>query len=316
MNRLLVLVVFIHLSHIGCEVASRLHSYPLVECIDVAVDAKTPMAYAGLSQVVAFHKHIISGAKPVGSAGFESLMKMDVNTIVCVDGVAPDVKTAKEYGIKTVHIPLKYDSPSATQIFDLTTVVARGRDRGNVYIHCHQGKHRSATVAAIVSIALGSLTLDEAKARMHVSQTSEEYKGLWEAVEQTEVISVIDLLLNEKVYPSIVVPVGITSQMIAIDEAMDNLLRLQLANWNAPTDHPDLVGVAEAGTIADIFRAMQRSEDVKQYATDFETLLVNALHHASGFEDALVQQLQTDKLNTYMKRVEQSCINCHSAFRK
>lgn len=316
MNRLLVLVVFVLLPHTGCEVASRLHTSPLDELIDVAVDAKTPMSYAGLSQVVAFHKQIISGAKPKGRAGFESLMKMDVDTIVCVDGVAPDVKTAKECGIKTVHIPLKYDSPSASQIFDLTTVVARGRDRGNVYIHCHQGKHRSATVAAIVSIALGSLTLDEAKARMHVSQTSEEYKGLWEAVEQTEVINVFDLLLNEKVYPSIVQPEGITSQMIAIDGAMDNLLRLQDANWNAPTDHPDLVGVAEAGKIADIFRAIQLSEDAKQYATDFEILLVNALQQANGIEEALIQQVPTEELNTYMKRVEQSCINCHSSFRK
>ena len=316
MNRLLVLVLFVLLTQIGCEFASRLHTYPSEECIDVAVDAKTPMTYAGLSQVVAFHKHIISGAKPEGSTGFESLMKMDVNTIVCVDGVAPDVKTAREYGIKTVHIPLKYDSPSASQIFDLTTVVARGRDRGNVYIHCHQGKHRSATVAAIVSIALGSLTLDEAKARMHVSQTSEEYKALWEAVEQTEVISVFDLLLNEKVYPSIVEPEGITSQMIAIDEAMDNLLRLQHANWNAPTDHPDLVGVAEAGIIADLFRAIQLSEDARQYATDFETQLVNALHQASGLEEALLQKLTGNKLDVYMQRVEQSCINCHSAFRK
>ncbi len=240
---------------------------------------------------------------------------MNVDTIICVDGVVPDVKTAREFGIKTVHIPLKYDSPSTSQIFDLATIASR-KMRGNIYIHCHQGKHRSAAAAAIVSIALGSLTLDEAKERMHVSQTSEAYKGLWIAVEQTKVIDVFDLLRNEKLYPSRVEPEGMTSQMIAIDEAMDNLIRVQNEHWNAPKEHPDLVGVAEAGIIADTFRNIQLSKEANSLPADFETQLINALHQASGLEEALLQNLPETELDMYMQRVEQTCINCHSAFRK
>ena len=133
----------------GCGVASRMDTNSAEEAIVVASDTDSPMYYGGLKQVVAFQEFIISGAKPEGRVGFESLMKMDVSMIVCVDGVTPDVKTAQEYGIKTVHIPLKYEAPTDEQIFDLTTVVSR-IDRGNVYIHCHQGKHRSAAAAAIV----------------------------------------------------------------------------------------------------------------------------------------------------------------------
>ena len=166
---------------------------------EVLIHATSPMTYEGLSHVVLFQEDIISGAKPVGIDGFESLMKMKVSTIVCVDGVVPDVKTAKEYGMKTIHLPLKYDAPSDEQIFDLVTIVARARERGNVYIHCHQGKHRSAAAAAIVSIALGSLTLEEAKVRMHVSETSKAYQGLWDAVGQTNIFDVTDLLQNKKV---------------------------------------------------------------------------------------------------------------------
>jgi hypothetical protein len=299
----------------GCGVASRMHTYSAEEAIVVASDTDSPMYYGGLKQVVAFQEFIISGAKPEGRVGFESLMKMDVSMIVCVDGVTPDVKTAQEYGIKTVHIPLKYEAPTDEQIFDLTTVVSR-IDRGNVYIHCHQGKHRSAAAAAIVSIALGSLTLDEAKERMEVSQTSHEYKGLWEAVEQTTVINVFDLLLNEKAYPSIVEPTGLMSQMIAMNGAMDNLIRIQNSNWKAPIDHPDLVGAAEAGMIADTFRNIQLGDEANAFSVDFETLLVNAIRHASSLEDALLQRLPMVELDVYIQRVEHSCMNCHAAFRK
>jgi len=283
---------------------------------EVLINATSPMTYEGLSHVVLFQEDIISGAKPVGIDGFESLMKMKVSTIVCVDGVVPDVKTAKEYGMKTIHLPLKYDAPSDEQIFDLVTIVARARERGNVYIHCHQGKHRSAAAAAIVSIALGSLTLEEAKVRMHVSQTSKAYQGLWDAVGQTNIFDVTDLLQNKKVYPSRVEPEGMTNQMIVIDDALDNLHRLQRSEWSAPSNHPDLVGAAEVGMIVDTFRAMQLSTETNRFSDDFETLLVNAMHQASSLEEALVQELPKDELYIYLKRVEQSCINCHAMSRR
>ena len=104
--------------------------------------------------------------------------------------------------------------------------------------------------------------------------------------------------------------------MIAIDGAMDNLLRLQDANWNAPTDHPDLVGVAEAGFITDTFRNIQLSKEANRFSADFETMLVNAIHHANSFEDALLKQVSKTEIDTYMYHVEQSCIHCHSVFRK
>lgn len=280
------------------------------------IDANSQLVYEGLSQVVAFQEDIISGAKPSGSKGFNSLVKMNVRTIVCVDGVTPDVETANEYGIKTIHIPLKYDAPNDEQIFDLATVVSRGRERGNVYIHCHQGKHRSAAAAAIVSIALGSLSVAEAKERMRVSKTSVVYQGLWDAVEHTKVMNATSLLHNQKIYPSSVEPEGITSQMIAIDEAIDSVLRIQRAEWNTPTDHPDLVGAAEVGMIVDTFRNIQLRTDTTHFSDDFERQLVNAMHQASILEEALLQELPKEALDKYLQQVEQSCINCHSSFRK
>ena len=284
--------------------------------LHISANEELPASFLGLHQVVAFQPDIISGAKPIGIEGFESLEKLEVKTIVCVDGVPPDVKTAEKFGIKTVHIPLKYEAPSPKQILDLTTAVHRERERGIVYIHCHQGKHRSAAAAAIVSIALGDLSVPKAKEQMRVSQTAVVYQGLWDAVEGTKLLPVEELLQNKTLFPSSVEPKGITSQMIAIDEAMANLIRMQDAAWTAPVAHPDLVGAAEAGFITDTFRNMQLQKEVNLFSADFETLLINAMHHASSLEEALLQHVPEKTLRAYMRLVEQSCIKCHATYRR
>ena len=279
-------------------------------------DSTSPLTFDGLTQVVYFQKNIVSGAKPQGDEGFASLKKINVNTIVCVDGVVPDVETAHANGIKTFHLPLKYGSPSQEQIFDLTTVVARALQRGVVYIHCHKGKHRSAAASAIVSISLGLLTVEEAKERMLVSETSSAYEGLWAAVERTEQVNFSEIQQNKKAYSSMVQPEGMIDSMISLDEALENLQRIQHAQWLPPEQHPDLAGAAEAGMIADMFRNIQLSKEVTSYSADFETQLVNAMHQANGLEEAFLQNLSTTELDVYMQRVEQSCIRCHSLFRK
>ncbi|MBC8201584.1 MAG: hypothetical protein H8E86_06000 [Planctomycetes bacterium] len=284
--------------------------------LQFATNEELPKSFKGVHQLVAFQPDIISGAKPIGTEGFESLANLKVRTIVCVDGVPPDIKTAEYFGIKTIHIPLKYEAPSPKQILDLTTAVARGRKRGVVYIHCHQGKHRSAAAAAIVSVAFGDLTIPQAKELMRVSQTSAVYHGLWDAVERTEIRNVEEILQNTTIFPSSVEPKGITSQMIAIDEALTHLNLMQGAAWKAPVAHPDLVGAAEAGIIADTFRNMQVQQEANLYSVDFETLLVNAIQHASSLEEALVEALPNAALDNVMQRVERSCIHCHTLFRK
>ena len=104
--------------------------------------------------------------------------------------------------------------------------------------------------------------------------------------------------------------------MIRIDRALDNLHWLQQSEWSAPSHHPDLVGAAEAGMIVDTFRLIQLTTEANRFSDDFETLLVNAMHQARSLEEALVQELPKDELYLYLKRVEQSCINCHATHRR
>jgi hypothetical protein len=54
----------------------------------------------------------------------------------------------------------------------------------------------------------------------------------------------------------------------------------------------------------------------KMFSVDFETLLINAMHHASSLEEALLQQVPEKTLGAYMRLVEQSCIKCHATHRR
>jgi len=282
---------------------------------DARTEATLPLSFKDLSNVVFYQDDLISGCKPEGKEGLASLRELGVKTLICVDGVAPNVALATEFEINTVHLPWKYNAPTDEQILNVTTVFARGRTVGNVYIHCHHGKHRSAAAAAVASIALGEMTLEQAIQRMHISQTSQEYTGLWDAVEHTTRIPIEAIEKNKKEFQSIVKPEGMLDLMITMDEALDTLELLQENKWDSALEERSIVSAAEAGTIVESYRMLQLSEEVNSLPVDFETLLVNALHQANGLEDSLLQSLPPKKLDAHFEKVKQSCVACHSVFR-
>lgn len=284
----------------------------------VSTESTSPVCLPGLEQVVAFHDGVLSGARPQGTAGMRSLAQLEVSTIVCVDGVAPDVEQARKLGIETIHIPLKYHAPSQAQIADLAAAVAINRERGNVYIHCHHGRHRSAAAAALALIALNLSEADAMQQRMQVSETSRQYTGLWDAVKQQQALDQSALMAQSRDLPSVVRPQGMTAQMVQIDEALDRLLLVQESNWEVPDTHPDLAPAADAGMIAETFRAMQFDQDASVHKeASFMKQVREALQSASILETALNDKnRKIIDLNQHLLRVEQSCITCHRQWRK
>ena len=277
----------------------------------------SPSTFSGLRQVVAYTPWLFSGSKPIDEVGFESLRSIQVQTIICVDGIPPELHIPEALGMKTFHIPIKYGKPTKKQILDIATAVEVGRKRGNTYIHCHHGKHRSAAAAAVALIGLGVSTREEMKKRMSVSETSTHYSGLWSAVEEAVVLEEIDFVRNKEHLLSRVIPEGITEQMIAMDCAFDNLQRIKKSNWTPPKEHPDLVAVAEAGAIAESFRYLNKSEIALRYSVDFETQLSIALSAAIDLEQALSNNKSTNQeLSISMRVLSNTCTACHRAFRK
>src|SRR5262245_42817749 len=84
---------------------------------------------------------VISGGLPEGDAAFQELADLGVKTVISVDGMKPDVETAKKHGLRYVHLPHGYDGVPSERVLELAKAVRELP--GLIYIHCHHGKHRS-----------------------------------------------------------------------------------------------------------------------------------------------------------------------------
>lgn len=316
MIRCCIIVWFVY-SLISCDVLRHQEPYTVQYDGSLSPSTAEPRHYQGLKQVVAFQDNLYSGSRPESEVGIRDLIRLNVATIICVDGIPSEVEAARRHGIETIHIPLKYNAPNESQILDLCSAFSMNRSLGNVYIHCHHGKHRSAAAAALLSIALGLSNVQEMKDRMQVSGTSQHYTGLWEAVEKQQLISISEVNKNKKKFPSMVKPTGMTAQMIEIDTALDRLLLVKQSQWTVPDAHPDLAPAADAGFIAEIFRSMKFEAEPKFSNKRFLNHTSNALQKASRLEQVLIKEtVDIGLLDQCFRQLKQSCIQCHTTWRK
>src|SRR5688572_19279104 len=65
---------------------------------------KLPLADGGV---------LYSGGQPDGDAGFASLEKLGVKTVISVDGARPEIDVAKSHGMRYVHLPIGYNDVPA-----------------------------------------------------------------------------------------------------------------------------------------------------------------------------------------------------------
>ena len=259
---------------------------------------------------VSFHKNVISGQKP-DAAHFSQLDSLGVRTIICVDSVPPNINAAKQYDIESIHIPMHYGVQDVSKRTTLIAATQHGLERGNVYIHCHYGKHRSAAAAGISLVGLGIATNHEMRLKMEESGTSPTYLGLWESVRtQTVLDNIPDIKFHSRVMPE-----GMTKQMIEMNRAFERLELAKKHDWQVPESHPDVSPASDAGLIVEVLRTIHLSNELNEYPFDFETRIVNAIHHASGLEDAIIGSHGRTEVNLMFHQVEQSCTHCHDAYR-
>ncbi len=276
----------------------------------------TPRDYPGIHNAVAYHDGFISGSAPEGEQGFETLAAMGVRTIISVDGAEPDVAAAAAHGIRYVHLPIGYNGFDEERKLQLVRATRDAIRDSPVYMHCHHGKHRSAGAAAAVAVSLGWLTPDSSVARMHVSGTAPNYKGLYSCATHSVVLAshVIDAVDDD--FPAVWKPTGFVRNMVETDEVYEHLKAIQKADWAAPADHPDLVPVAEAGRLADLFRLAIETEYVKRRPADFTEMLRSSQDAAQSLEDLLATaQPDAVKLEEHFKLITASCKDCHVKYR-
>ncbi|MFT3684247.1 MAG: cytochrome c [Phycisphaerales bacterium] len=275
-----------------------------------------PIDYPGIHNAVAYHPGFVSGSQPDGEEGIKTLAAMGVKTIITVDGAEPDVETANKYGIRYIHLPIGYNGFDDARKMQLTRATRDAMENGPVYIHCHHGKHRSAGAAAAIATTLGWETPEEGVARMKVSGTAPNYKGLYACAANSTLAdaATIDAVPND--FPSRWTPSGYVKGMNEIDEVFEHLKAIEKAGWATPKDHPDLVPASEAGHLADLYRLLHETDYVKRKPAGLGEMMQDANAKAQKLEDMIVAgEKDGAKISAQFKLVSASCKDCHAKYR-
>lgn len=265
----------------------------------------------GLHNVLLFSDGVISGSQPHGEAGFDSLEAMGIKTVVSVDGARPDLEAAGARGMRYVHVPIQY---SGMEEKDKLAMAAALKDLPRpIYVHCHHGKHRGPSAAAVGLVQIGEIDNERADRLLHEAGLSVKYPGLWQCVGTAGVVDAA-WLPDASVLPEYEEVTGMVAAMAVADRAWDNLELIREAGWKPPVDHPDLVPAAEAAMLREAFRGLDGHEDATGYAQDFQEWLRASVEGSRELESALVGD-RLDDAQRWSVVLEDSCTACHRAYR-
>ena len=269
-----------------------------------------PRELPGLHNVVSYtgsgSEAFYSGSAPEGDAGFDALVKLGIKTVISVDGATPDLARAKARGLRMVHLPIGYDGFDDARKAELVRAV---RDLPKpIYLHCHHGKHRSASAAGAVAVSLRWMTNEAAAARMKVSGTGVGYRGLWSCVAKASPMDAATIDAARGDFPEQTKPESLVASMVAIDEALDNIQFAVAATDSAKRG----ASAADAAKIADLLRILEKDESVERMAksVDFRALL-RASSTQAGALEKLLGEGSSAGVPDAVGRLRESCKDCH-----
>lgn len=266
----------------------------------------------GLHNVVGYADGLVSGGAPEGESGLHTLVAMGIKTVISVDGAAPDVAAAEKLGLRYVHLPISYNGVPEERATQLAQALQSMP--GPIYVHCHHGKHRSAAALGTAAVIAGRLAPEQAQARMKVSGTSTDYKGLWQSVAGAKPADPRSLQVDPASLPKIAVVSGLVATMAEVDAVFDNVKVVHKASWRTPADHPDLVPTKETKRLASLFAQLQDEPESLRHPADYQAVLQRSIT-AAGALDAAVRGGDTAAANQQFDLLGKSCKECHKSFR-
>lgn len=277
-----------------------------------AVDAAKPATLAGLHNVVTYAPNLVCGGVPEGEEGLHTLAAMGIKTVVSVDGAVPDVATAEKLGMRYIHLPISYNGITPERQKELAQTIANVD--GPVYMHCHHGKHRSASALGSALVLAGKLTPAAAESRMKVSGTADNYQGLWNAVRDAKPLAAAELRADVSKFPSIAKVSGMVATMSEIDSVFENVVAAQKAGWAASKDHPDLMPQKETRRLHALFTQLEGDAESKSHPADYQTMLRKAIAQGQAL-DAAVAAGDKTAADAQFTLVQKSCKECHKGYR-
>lgn len=273
-----------------------------------------------LPNALRIHDKVISGGLPEGEAAFQELAALGVKTVISVDGAKPDVQLARRHGMRYVHLPHGYDGVPRERVEQLAKAV---RDLpGPIYIHCHHGKHRSPTAAAVACVGAGLIAPSQSLAVLQTAGTSDGYKGLYESAREARRFEskLLDQLAAD--FPEKAALPPFAEAMVALEHTHDHLKRIAGAGWKTPASHPALDPAHEALLLREHFTEMLRSETAAGRTDDFlgslrasesaARELEQAIEAGGGATAAEKRSLAAQKA---FDRVTAECKACHTTHR-
>lgn len=275
------------------------------------VSRPNPADYPHVHNLLQLTERIYSGGEPEGETAFEELARLGVKVVVSVDGTRPNIDNARKHGLRYIHIPIGYDGIPAEAGEALAHVVRETQATGDpLYFHCHHGKHRGPSAAAVACVAADAANGTAALEVLRAAGTGQEYAGLWRDVaayrpppsdaELPELVEVAEVD-------------SIVTAMSQVDHALDRLKLCQENQWRAPADHSDLAPTQDAVIIREGLHEIGRTmaddydERFKTWLAECEALAANLqLHLGVG---------GTPAADHTMVKLNQSCARCHTAYR-
>lgn len=273
----------------------------------------------GIHNLFAVGTNVFSGSTPEGDEGFAALAKLGVKTIVSVDGGKPDLERAKKYGMRYVHLPHGYDGISTNLQMQLAKV---GETLpGPVYVHCHHGKHRGPTAAAVMCMAKEGWSAAQAEDWLTVAGTATNYAGLYGVVRKYKAPTADQLAKLPSDLPEVAKVSGLTDAMVGVDERWDHLKAVRAAGYKTPKESPDIVPANEAVILWEHYREMQRVPEAVKHGTAFIDRLKAAEAEAKEAE-RLLRAFAADpkpeiraQLDKSFDAIAKTCSSCHKTYR-
>lgn len=273
-----------------------------------------------LPNTVQVHAKVISGGLPEGDEAFEELQSLGVKTVISVDGMKPDVETARKFGLRYVHLPYGYDGVPEQRVQELAKAV-RELD-GPIYIHCHHGKHRSPAAASVACVAAGLIPESKSVAILELAGTSPKYRGLYESAREVKPLDAAFLDELKVDFPESAEVPPLAEAMVAVGHTHDHFALIAKAGWRSPPDHPDLDPAHEALLMREHFTELLRTDDVNEEPAQFLQCLRESEKAARQLENALRAWTPTSldseppaTIQEASAKIFANCKACHEKFR-
>lgn len=269
-----------------------------------------------LHNVFKLDAELYSGNAPEDDAGFRELAKLGIKTIVTVDGTKPNVALAHRYGMRYVHLPFGYDGLPQKRGVELAKAVQVAEAEGPVYLHCHHGKHRAPTAAAVVCEALDGWSKEKAIDFLHQAGTAPDYAGLYRDVQAFRPPPAAELAGMRADFPEVAKTPPMVDTMVAIDQHCDALKAAQKTGWSQVPGHPGEAPGQTAVLMWELFRELARDPETKQRGDDYLTKLAAGEKAADVLRTVLADASQDGPArDAAFQHMTEACTVCHKAHR-